>query len=454
MSRTSGTSKDERRWASRLPIRSLVFLIGLAGSICLLWARWEPWVLSVVMKDSTGWLSPGSFSPDGNSMVTAHRGKIVRVWTIRNGACRLTLKGTTTEFTCAAFSPDGKQIVTCGGFDDSIRIWDANTGECRVAIENDQRFRHLWPGIVLFSPDGRRLAGIVTSVVDVWDAATGERLPVLGGQEGWLASAEWSPYSKRIVTANTAGHARIWDPENGLCLAVLDEGHTCLYYAAFSPDGRRVVTAGLDNTARIWDAESGKCLRVLRGHWASVRHAAFSPDGRQVVTVAGGGVVAGPLVAGRGRDRTGRVWDCDTGRCLAVLQGHGDVVSSGVYSPDGTRIVTASSDRSARIWDARTGKCIAVLDGHEEEVSCALYSPNGARVATSTLDRTIALWSRRRPEAWWGVFLLPGLYLTAAFAAALAWSLWRDVPSLLRRQACSADRHHCGRSATPPESPA
>ena len=36
--------------------------------------------------------------------------------------------------------------------------------------------------------------------------------------------------------------------------------------AAFSADGKRVVTASDDKTARIWDAESGKEIAVLKGH--------------------------------------------------------------------------------------------------------------------------------------------------------------------------------------------
>jgi TPR repeat protein len=43
---------------------------------------------------------------------------------------------------------------------------------------------------------------------------------------------------------------------------------------------------------------------------------------------------------------------------LAVLGGHGDV-SSAAYSPDGTRIVTASIDKTARVWDARIPADIA-----------------------------------------------------------------------------------------------
>jgi WD40 repeat protein len=43
-------------------------------------------------------------------------------------------------------------------------------------------------------------------------------------------------------------------------------------------------------------------------------------------------------------------------------------VSSAAFSPDGTRIVTASYDGTARIWDAATAKEIAVLRGHERSV--------------------------------------------------------------------------------------
>ena len=41
---------------------------------------------------------------------------------------------------------------------------------------------------------------------------------------------------------------------------------------------------------------------------------------------------------------------------------------SAQFSPDGTRIVTASEDKTARVWDAATGKALATLAGHEGAV--------------------------------------------------------------------------------------
>ena len=43
--------------------------------------------------------------------------------------------------------------------------------------------------------------------------------------------------------------------------------------------------------------------------------------------------------------------EADSGRLLAVLTGHVDIIWSATYSPDGRRIVTASEDNTARVWD-------------------------------------------------------------------------------------------------------
>ena len=51
-----------------------------------------------------------------------------------------------------------------------------------------------------------------------------------------------------------------------------------------------------------------------------------------------------------------------------MLRGHEGYVSPAAFSPDGSRIVTASNDKTARVWDVATAKEIAVLRGHESSV--------------------------------------------------------------------------------------
>jgi WD40 repeat protein len=77
---------------------------------------------------------------------------------------------------------------------------------------------------------------------------------------------------------------------------------------------------------------------------------------------------------------------------MALLRGHYHWVESAAFSPDGSRIVTASDDKTARIWDAATAKEIAVLRGHDDRVVSAAFSPDGSRIVTASHDGTARIW--------------------------------------------------------------
>ena len=75
-----------------------------------------------------------------------------------------------------------------------------------------------------------------------------------------------------------------------------------------------------------------------------------------------------------------------------VLKGHTADLAGADFSPDGTKVVTASSDHSARIWDAKTGAVLATLGGHTEGVRSASFSPDGTRVVTAARDGSAKIW--------------------------------------------------------------
>ena len=61
------------------------------------------------------------------------------------------------------------------------------------------------------------------------------------------------------------------------------------------------------------------------------------------------------------------------------------------FSPDGTRILTASADHTAKLWDAASGKLIASFE-HQGSVNDGAFSPDGARILTASADNTAKLW--------------------------------------------------------------
>jgi WD40 repeat protein len=71
---------------------------------------------------------------------------------------------------------------------------------------------------------------------------------------------------------------------------------------------------------------------------------------------------------------------------------HELVYQSAAFSPDGTRVVTASFDGTARIWDVATGAPVGTPLRHEKWVMSAVFSPDGMRVLTASLDGTARIW--------------------------------------------------------------
>ncbi len=114
----------------------------------------------------------------------------------------------------------------------------------------------------------------------------------------------------------------------------------------------------------------------LTGHQDRVWSATFSPDGSKIVTASD--------------DNTAKIWDI-FGKEIATLTGHQNRVWSATFSPDGSKIVTASDDKTARIWDI-FGKKIATLIGHQDWVLSATFSPDGSKIVTASGDKTGKIW--------------------------------------------------------------
>jgi WD40 repeat protein len=277
-----------------------------------------------------------------------------------------------------------------------------------------------------FAPNGRTLASVggQSAAVWLWDVRTGELVRRLAGRRDRGRAVAFSPDGKLLAAADNRNLVRVWRLPDGQPEAEIpvsrstpDRPHpTRAYDLVFLPDGRSVATASEE--VRVWTlgtyeppyreapvsdrkridalavSADGSMLafgcRTAVGCWwpetnlfrplaelaARAHSLAFTPNGGELAAAFG---------------NTVRVLDVPTGRGRLDLAGHQGMVWRVAYTPDGARLVTASSDGTVRFWDAATGAPRGTFDWQTGKVRCVAVSPDGLTVASGGQDGRIVI---------------------------------------------------------------
>ena len=282
-----------------------------------------------------------TFSPHGR-LLAATSGEL-RVWDVANGTEVATL--TDAPVNRAVFSADGKWLAANPGGQFAgyaAKVWNTTTWKEVASVPKEKGFPSFWLAFsdaksapqkmgnvqslqiatgeeshtmwgsyqaMAVSPDGKWLAqpgGMPAGNVEIWDAATGERLRSIPAHRLAVTKLSWSRDGRWLVSVGEESNPLMVQGQPGVMIspftfAVWDTG-TWRRELAFtfiagggpgadiSADGKIVAFTRGGGATQLFDLEQKKAIAVLASPDAWPGNLAISPDGTIVVQGAREGV--------------------------------------------------------------------------------------------------------------------------------------------------------------------
>lgn len=244
---------------------------------------------------------------------------------------------------------DGEYMVAVGNLNRVLRLSSTSGtegGDLRVDPQSEEVLHWLFsrdPTPAVIDPTGKLMAygeGGKLFVTEMNSGATNRAPQLVARHDRAFQQIIFNPELTQVATVDSAGGVQLWS----LTVETTDPVRTWQSNTAerctalvFDPSGSYLVSGHADGFARIWgidDPPDAGPLPVLI-HRGGVHGLAFDPSGRWMASSSMGAV---------------GLWPFDRARYGHVLRGHGGSVDDLTFTPDGSRLVSASSDGTVRLW--------------------------------------------------------------------------------------------------------
>lgn len=324
------------------------------------------------------------------------------------GVARSILSGHLQEVDLVRFGPKGRYIAS-GSRDGTVRLY-SGTGAPLDRFDHGARISAL-----AFVPDGDGLAtGAYDGRVRLYPLRGGPPLTMLA-HTAPVSVIRFAPTGDRFVTLGRDRRLILWTLDGRVAARLEAPPVGDWAEALFVDAGRWLVTAGHGARVILWDLDEGegrllfepgadvtalaeseglvavgfrdgavaiidperRSTRTLGGHAAEVRALEFSPDGSRLASASFEGRVI--------------LWPLDSMEPARVFDEHDERVTGLRFSPVGRYLASASWDGTVRVRDLETSE-ISTLRGHGQVVTDLDFAPSGRLLVSASWDTSVRLW--------------------------------------------------------------
>ncbi|KAL3312264.1 hypothetical protein Ciccas_009142 [Cichlidogyrus casuarinus] len=204
----------------------------------------------------------------------------------------------------------------------------------------------------------------------------------------YLKPSEYYPEGA-IITGCNDNTIRIYTETSNLPVSVLKGHQDSISCLSTSPNGL-IISGSWDCTVKVW--RNSNAIASFTAHQSAVWSVKFIEFENGSLLLASGSadktIKLWRITLPKEDDLTGSVSNASLVR---TLQGHTDCVRS-LVTYDRERLISASNDGSLRVWNVNTGACIAQFLGHSNYVYSMALSLDRNLLASSGEDGTARIW--------------------------------------------------------------
>jgi WD40 repeat protein len=231
----------------------------------------------------------------GRTLLSLGDDGTLREWDLARPGENRILHSFDTSVHLLAASPDGRRLAVSAAFR-SLWRWDR-------AKDSASTVPWAYIASLVFSPDGKLLAGCADGVIRLWDTELGREVhqfKSVGQSPGLAFSADGQLLAAASVDQKSV---TVWKVASGA--EVHSWRDSPMRAVAFQPRGDLLATGHVDGSITLWDLTQKEKKRTLMGHTGPVESLRFTPDGRTLISA--------------GHDGTLRVWDPTWQRAREVI---------------------------------------------------------------------------------------------------------------------------------------
>jgi WD40 repeat protein len=333
-----------------------------------------------------------TLSPDGKYAAAGTVDEKLHLWEVAKPEReKFILTDAEEQIYSMAFTPDSQHLITVDNRLGTLRQWDMKTGKQQSLASADGSVFD-----IEFSPTEKQyVTANQDGTIDVYNAETHRPFISLTGHvatatEGRaVARFAFNDDGSQLASVGDNGTIKLWDMRGGQEIAQLDSQFVCPDQLGYSADGKRML-AMCEDLVQVWDTDTFTLMFSTRTEIAGINSARISADGTLVAFTENRGVV--------------QVWEVDTNKRTLIheipyqaasqgINGGGTFTSRLAFSHDGTRLAFAHPfDSLVWLYDLASGEEQSIA-GHTQAIYSLNFTPDNSKLFSASADGSARVWN-------------------------------------------------------------